>query len=45
MGFRLQTEPNEKGKIGPGPGAYQLTSIQLVNKGHYALSTIKYVPF
>lgn len=43
MGFRLPTEPNEKGNIGPGPGAYQLTAIQLANKGHYKLSTIKYI--
>lgn len=42
MGIRITTDPSLRTKDVPGPGAYQLKSIQLENRGHYALSTIKY---
>jgi hypothetical protein len=42
MGTRITTDPSMRTKDVPGPGAYQLKSIQLENRGHYALSTIKY---
>jgi hypothetical protein len=42
MAGRIQTDPNLKHRDTPGPGNYELTSIQIANMGHYALSTLKY---
>jgi hypothetical protein len=43
MGIRMQTDPTIKSKDFPGPGSYKLNSIQLGNRGHYVLSTLKFL--